>query len=383
MVPFDFQCRTRVVFGEGTIDRLGEFASEMGARRALVVSDPGIIKVGHTQRGVDVLVAAGIETHVFEGVHENPTTEDVASGVAFANRYEPELIIGLGGGSSMDCAKGINFVYTNGGSMKDDWGVGKALKAMLPMIAVPTTSGTGSEAQSFALISDAETHVKMACGDKKASFRVAILDPALTVTQPAMVTALTGIDAISHALETYVTKKRNAASCAFAREAWRLLASNFERVLTAPDDIAARAGMQLGACFSGMAIENSMLGAAHALANPLTAHYGIVHGQAIGLMLPHVVRFNGEEHATWYEELIRATANEPGMPTLGKDIDSLAEFIGDLVAKAGLKTRLADVGVDREKLPQMSHDATKQWTGTFNPRPLTEASLQSLYEAAF
>src|SRR5690606_5532970 len=166
----------------------------------------------------------GIDVVVFDDVQENPTTRNVEHGVAAARRHEPELLVGLGGGSAMDCAKGINFVYTNGGSMRDYWGVGKALKEMLPMIAVPTTAGTGSETQSFALISDAETHVKMACGDKKASFRVAILDPTLTVTQPDRVTALTGIDAVAHAVETYVTNKRNPASLAFSRESWRLLA---------------------------------------------------------------------------------------------------------------------------------------------------------------
>ena len=138
----------------------------------------------------------------------------------------------------MDCAKGINFLYSNGGEMKDYWGVGKALRPMLPMIAVPTTAGTGSEAQSFALISDATTHVKMACGDKKASCRIAILDPALTVTQPRSVTALTGIDAVAHALETYVTRPRNPVSLAFSLEAWRLLAGNFPQVL----DVARRPG---------------------------------------------------------------------------------------------------------------------------------------------
>src|SRR5690606_489408 len=145
----------------------------------------------------------------------------------------------------------------------------------------PTTAGTGSEAQSFALISDAQTHVKMACGDPKAACRVALLDPTLTLTQPPQVTALTGIDAIAHALETYVTKRRNSISIAFSREAWRLLQANFIRVLQEPNDLEARGAMQLGACFAGMAIENSMLGATHALANPLTAEYGVPHGQAI------------------------------------------------------------------------------------------------------
>jgi len=382
MNPFDLQLRTRVIFGSGCVSRLGELASELGARRALVVSDPGIIEVGHTQRGMDSLVRAGIEAHAFEGVHENPSTADVARGVAVSRRYDPEVIIGLGGGSSMDCAKGINFVYTNGGSMRDYWGVGKALKPMLPMIAVPTTSGTGSESQSFALISDEETHIKMACGDKKASFRVAILDPELTLTQPPQVTALTGIDAISHAIETYVSKKRNAASNAFSREAWRLLASNFAGVLDRPDDLHARGGMQLGACFAGMAIENSMLGAAHALANPLTARFGIVHGQAIALMLPHVIRYNGQEFASWYEDLVRVTVSVPELEHLEVSPRGLADFVTDLVAKAGLATRLSDLNIDQTQLRQLAAEASQQWTGTFNPREVSAAELQHIYEEA-
>ena len=383
MVPFDFQCRTRIVFGPGKVNALGELAGELGARRALVVSDPGIVQAGHTQRGLDALAAAGIETHVFSDLHENPTTADVDNGLKLAKRYDPEIIIGLGGGSSMDCAKGINFVLTNGGRMKDYHGVGKALKPMLPMIAVPTTSGTGSETQSFALISDAESHVKMACGDKKASFRVAILDPELTLTQPPRITSLTGIDALSHAIETYVTKPRNAASMAFSREAWLLLATNFAAVLDDPTNIEARGGMQLGACFAGMAIENSMLGATHATANPLTAHYGIAHGQAIGIMLPHVIRFNGEKHDQWYREMLETTCENEGMPSPDKGAEGVAEFVASLVAKAGLPGRLSECEVDREKLPQLSEDAMQQWTGNFNPRDLTLENVKNIYEASF
>ena len=383
MLPFDFQPRTRIVFGEGKIDSLGELASELGARRTLVVSDPGIIAAGHTQRGIDALQKAGIETFLFDSVQENPSTTDVEAGVKFAQRHEPQLIVGLGGGSSMDCAKGINFVYSNGGRMQDYWGVGKALKEMLPMIAVPTTSGTGSETQSFALISDAETKVKMACGDKKAACRVALLDPSLTVTQPKRITALTGIDAIAHALETFVTTKRNAASLSFSREAWLLLAENFATVLEHPEDLNARGGMQLGACFAGMAIENSMLGATHALANPLTAHYGIVHGQAIGAMLPHVIRYNGQEFAAWYVDLLEVTAHSNGCPAPSGGPEALAEYVATLVRKAGLPGRLSEMGVSSEKLSTLAADASKQWTGGFNPRPVDAAALESIYHAAF
>ena len=383
MIPFDYQPRTRIVFGPGKVNDLGALAGELGARRALLVSDPGVVAAGHAPRGLDSLRRAGIETQLFDAVGENPTTDHVEAGLAIARRIEPELIVGLGGGSSMDCAKGINFLYTNGGKMRDYWGVGKATREMLPMIAVPTTAGTGSETQSFALISDAKTHVKMACGDKKASFRVALLDPVLTVSQPPSVTALTGIDALAHALETYVTKVRNPVSLAFSREAWLLLGENFARVLEEPDNIEARSGMQLGACFAGLAIENSMLGATHALANPLTTRYGIVHGQAIGLMLPHVIRFNGAEYGNWYRDLLEGTGGANGFPDPANGYQGLADFVAGLTAQAGLAGRLSDCGVEQGKLHELAAEAAKQWTGSFNPRRVTEAELLELYEAAY
>jgi alcohol dehydrogenase len=385
MTPFDFQPRTRLVFGPGKIDALGELASEMGARRALVVSDPGVIAAGHTARGIAALERAGIETHLFDGVHENPTTDDVAAGVKIARRHEPELLVGLGGGSSMDCAKGINFIYSCGGEMKDYWGVGKALSPMLPMIAVPTTAGTGSETQSFALISDSKTHVKMACGDKKATCRVAILDPALTVTQPPRVTSLTGIDAISHALETLVTTRRNPVSLALSREAWRLLAANFARVLDEPQNIEARGSMLLGASFAGLAIENSMLGIAHSLANPLTTAFDVPHGQAVGVMLPHVIRFNAAAVERVYLDLLRESESDSDypLPELAGGVPGLAEFVTRMLAKAGLETTLRALGVDPLKLPALAAQAARQWTATFNPRPASEDDLLALYQQAF
>jgi alcohol dehydrogenase len=291
----------------------------------------------------------------------------------------------------MDCAKGINFVYSNGGQMKDYWGVGKARGPMLPMIGVPTTAGTGSEAQSFALISDALTHVKMACGDEKAACRVALLDPRVTATQPPRVTALTGIDAVAHAVETLVANKWTPFSRLFSREAWRLLSCNFQRVLAQPDDLEARGAMQLGACLAGLAIENSMLGAAHGLANPLTARYGLAHGQAVGLMLPHVIRFNAPLVETLYTELLYdgavagqdASPGDIALPTREQGAAGLAQFVCDLGRHAGLATRLSDCGVQSSVLPQLAADAARQWTTSFNPRPADAASLLELYEQAF
>ena len=379
----DFQLRTRLIQAPDAIDRLGEIALQFAHSRVLLVSDPGIVEAGHVERGIEALKACGLETQVFDGAHENPSTDDVAAGLEIAQSFGPDLLVGLGGGSSMDCAKGINFLHTNGGEMQDYWGVDRATKPMLPMVAVPTTAGTGSEMQSFALISDAKTHIKMACGDKKASCRVALLDPNLTLTQPAQITALTGVDALSHAIETYVTKRRNPISLMYSRESWRLIATNFRRVLEDPTDMDARAAMQLGAAFAGVAIENSMLGASHALANPLTSNFGTAHGQAVGAMLPFVIRFNGEHHDQWYRELLAASSESHLTPSPESGSEGLAAFVESIVADAGLKVRLRDCKVNPESFPDMANQASKQWTGTFNPRAVDEQSLLELYKLAY
>jgi alcohol dehydrogenase len=289
-----------------------------------------------------------------------------------------DSILAIGGGSSLDCAKGINFVLTNGGTMRDYWGHGKASKAMLPSIGVPTTAGTGSEAQSHALISDATTHVKMACGDHKAMFRVAVLDPLLTISQPPVVTAVAGYDAISHAVESYVTTRRTVMSDLFARDAWRLLDGHYERVLAEPNDVKARAAMLLGAHEAGVAIEQSMLGATHACANPLSAHYGPAHGVAIAVMLPHVVRWNAGHVGDRYGELLRLSGRDPGDAPGAR----LAARLEELARCGGLPMSLGELGVPRKDFGMLAGEAAKQWTGTFNPRPFDAAAALALYQRA-
>jgi alcohol dehydrogenase len=378
--PFDFHTPTRVMFGPGTLGRLGELAAEMGAGRALLVTDPGLKAAGHPQRAMQSLQGAGLDVFWFDQVEENPTSRHVEEGVQFARPLGVDLIVSVGGGSAMDCAKGINFLLTNGGHMADYKGFGRAKKRMLPSIGVPTTAGTGSEAQSYALIADDKSHLKMACGDRKAAFRVAILDPEVTVSQPAKVTALTGIDALSHALESYVTSKRNPVSQIFAREAWALLELNLEKVLHDPADLEARGAMQVGAFLAGTAIENSMLGVCHACANPLTAHYGITHGLAIGILLPHVLRFNAAAVAELYGDLVEEAGLRDGQP--GGPAETLARRVGHLMDLAGLPTRLGDCGVSDGILPVLAEEANQQWTARFNPRPVAEPDLLALYASA-
>jgi alcohol dehydrogenase len=369
----------RVVFGEGALDRVGTFAKELAFTRALIVADKGIVSAGFAGRTARSLEAAGISSVVFDGFDANPDTLMVEAGRAFASAHGVDGIVAVGGGSSLDCAKGINFVLTNGGSMRDYRGHGKASRPMLPSIGVPTTAGTGSEAQSYAIISDAETHAKMACGDDKAAFRVAILDPALTVSQPAQVTAIAGYDALSHAVEAYVTRDGTDESRALAAEAWALLEANYERVLRTPSDVVARGAMLKGSNLAGAAIELSMLGATHACANPLTAKYGTTHGIAIAVMLPHVVRWNAEAVGDRYARLLRAS----GRVFMDDPADTLAAHLEQLRAFARLPTTLRELGIRESDIPALAADAATQWTGTHNPRPFGEADSRVLYERAF
>ena len=374
METFDCELKQQIIYGDNTIERLGELTRSLGGSRVLVTTDQGIEKAGILARAVSALQSERIAAYVYADVTSNPTTEDVEAAVTVAKTNAPiDLIIGLGGGSSMDCAKGANFLLTNEGKMEDYWGTNKATEPMLPSIGIPTTIGTGSEAQSFALISQPDTHIKMACGDKKARFGTVILDATLTKTLPRPIAAITAIDAVAHAVESFVSTRYNLMSRMFARHAWELLNTNFEACLVETESSAARSKMLFGAYLAGLAIENSMLGAAHACANPLTARYDIIHGVAVALMLPHVIRFNSSVAGEAYRELY-------------PDGD-LADRITALKQIGNLPNRLRDYPVQytigTADLPTLAKEAATQWTAQFNPRPVNVSDFMKLYEQVY
>jgi alcohol dehydrogenase len=364
-----------VMFGCGVLSELGNLAKAHGASRVVVVTDPGIVAAGHADRACRLLEQVGISTVLFDGTRENPTTDVVSSGVDLARSAAVNFVIGIGGGSSMDCAKGINLLTTNGGQMSDYWGVDKNHAPLLPMILIPTTAGTGSEAQSFALISDAVTHRKMACGVRTLPTkgglrpRVAILDPELTASQPPEVAAATGIDALAHAVESSGSSARTTLSRCFSRQAWALLESAYATAVGDRDNTAARARMLLGAHLAGAAIEASMLGAAHACANPLTASHEVVHGVAVGLLLPHVVRFN--------------TAARNPYSDLSETPADLASRLETLLDAGKIPRRLLDCGIPETALAGLADRAAQEWTAGFNPRPVKASDLLSIYESAY
>ena len=411
----------RVLYGAGTIDLLGDVGRELGARRPLLVSDPGVEAAGHVDRASASLRRANLAVAVFRGVEENPGERNVSAAAGAAREHDADLLIGLGGGSAMDCAKGANFVFTNGGRMEDYWGFGKASKPMLPSIGVPCTAGTGSEAQSFAVISREDDHRKMACGDPKARFAATLLDPELVRTAPPDVMAATALDALSHALESFVCTAANPYSRMFASEGFARLLRGFDAVVEArstgagngasaesrpaagdgrsaasagaraagdgPNGAAAAGAnelwgeMLLGAHFAGAAIEASMLGAAHGLANPLTARYDITHGVAVAVVLDHVVRFNGAGNGAGYGGLTRLAFGDG--PDNGVASERLAELWAGLRDRAGVAARLRDLGVREADLDLLASQAAEQWTAQFNPRSAAASDMLALYRAAF
>ena len=372
MTSFDFRPRTRILFGSGEFARLGEVARELGGSRCLLVADQGMVDAGYTQQAIRSLKARRMEVFAFHDFTLNPTVAMVEQGALYAAPHNVDLIVALGGGSSLDCAKAINLVLTSGGRLADYRGYGKAKHPFLQMLAVPTTAGPGAESQTTAWIVDPASDEKISFGDARMVYRTAILDPDLTLKQPAAVTASSGFDAIAHALETLISTRRNAASECFSREAWRLLSTNFERVLKNPEDVNARGTMLVGSHFAGLAVENASLGAAHACAEPLRATYRLSHGAALALVLPAVIEW---------------TASDDDV-MLPPDIFTLPDFdlpghLRKLAQRAGLPISLHEAKIPEGALPRLADAAATQWTGKFSPRKLDAEAALEIYRSAF
>lgn len=374
---FDLAGSPRVVFGPGALGDLGALAAAIAGPRAFLVSDPGLAAPGHTRRAAESLRAAGLSVAHFDAVAENPTATDVAACAAALVAAAPHLIVALGGGSAIDTAKAAALTSATGRPLAAHAGHHRTDAAVLPLLVIPTTAGTGTECQSAALIGDAATHRKLACLDPQLLPRLALLDPELTLTLPARVTAATGLDTLTHAVEAAVTTARTPASARLARESFRLAAAALPRVLAHPADLAARCAMLWSAALAGMAIEQSMLGAAHATGNPLTRTRDLTHGFAVSVMLPEVVRFNAADPAA--RAIYADLAALAGLPATAA---ALADHLDALLARSGAAAALAAHPAPPD-LAALAAEAATQWTATFNPRPVDTAALSELYRATF
>ena len=364
--------------GCGALADLGLTAREFGLRRVLVTSDRGIVAAGITGRALARLDEAGVAAEVFSDFGENPTESDVARGAAAARAMDADALAGVGGGSSLDVAKGAGFLLAGGGRMEDYRGYDRCPAPLPPLLGVPTTAGTGSEAQSYALISRDGDHQKLACGAPSAMFGAVILDPTLLPSAPREVVAAAGFDAVAHAVETAVTSRRTAESIALSHRSFALLGRAFPRVASGEADPADWEDMQRGAFFAGAAIERSMLGAAHACANPLTRRFDVAHGRALALTLPRVVRWNAPSAQEAYRDLLHAAQIRPG----AGPAETLASLLDEWIALADLPRTFDDERLRSHDLPGLAAEASGEWTGRFNPRPFDAAGALAVYGSA-
>jgi len=371
----------RLVFGAHRIRELGALAAEYGATRVLLVSDPGVENAGHVATAKRSLEAQSVQVQSFLDVEENPTTETVKRASRFAAGEAIDLIVGLGGGSAMDTAKGCSLLLTQKGEVADFEGVGNVPLPTIPLICVPTTAGTGSEVQSAALLSDTESHRKIVIIDPKIRPQAAILDPTLSLSQPRVITEAAGLDALGHALETAVCTARNEDSWRYSVEAFRLGFRSFQKILESPADLPARASMLIAASYAGLAIEASMLGAAHACANPLTQHFGLRHGFAVGAALPAVIRFNADVCSTEYAMLATAAGICPEGHAEREAANELAMAMENTLRETGAISEWSALSVPSSKITTLATEAAQQRTASFNPRPAGAQEFEELYTA--
>lgn len=382
--PFTFNTTRSVRFGAGVLGELPALALPLTGPRVLIVTDPGMMGTGIVDRAVALLRDAGLETTLFADVQADPPEAVVLAAVDAAREAGAGGIIGLGGGSSLDVAKLVALLAPGTEALADVYGVGKARGPRLPLVLIPTTSGTGSEVTPISIVTTGAAE-KMGVVSPHLIPDLALLDPELTLGLPPHVTAATGIDAMVHAIEAYASASpnNNPVSRALACEALRLMGGALLRAVRDGSDAAARADMLLGSMLAGQAFANSPVAAVHALAYPLGGHFHIPHGLSNALVLPHVLRFNAVVAPAPYAEL--APHAFPDLAALDGQERAAAfiERLATLSADCGLPQRLRDMEISAEVLPRLARDAMNQTRLLVNnPRPLTEADALDIYTAA-
>ena len=385
MDSFLYSAVSDVLVGPDTSTQLGDLAAAMGIQRALIVTDPGIIKFGLLEGAVANLKANNIELSIYSDVVADPPESVVMDAVSSAQACGCDGVIGFGGGSSMDVAKLLAVLIKGEQQLADIYGVDQISGGRLPLIQVPTTAGTGSEATMVSIITTGET-TKAGVVSRTLLADKVILDAKLTLGLPPAVTAATGIDAMVHAIEAYTSKRlKNPLSDMLAREALRLMANNISTAVKQGDNLQAREAMLLGAMLAGQAFANAPVAAVHALAYPLGGNYHIPHGLSNSLVLPHVLRFNAPAAAELYAELAPIILPGRELPSDPLEVSELlAEHFLQLAADLGLQTQLSQMNIAESDLPKLAEEAMLQQRLLINnPRELSLDDVLSIYQQAF
>ena len=385
MTNFLYSAVSDVLVGPDTSSQLGDLAATMGIKRALIVTDPGIIKFGLLDAAVTNLKANNIGLSIYSDVIADPPESVVMDAVSSAQAFGCDGVIGFGGGSSMDVAKLLAVLIKGEQQLAEIYGVDQISGGRLPLIQVPTTAGTGSEATMVSIITTGET-TKAGVVSRTLLADKIILDAKLTLGLPAAVTAATGIDAMVHAIEAYTSVRlKNPLSDMLAREALRLMADNISTAVKQGNNLQAREAMLLGAMLAGQAFANAPVAAVHALAYPLGGNYHIPHGLSNSLVLPHVLRFNAPAAAELYAELAPIILPGRTLPSDALEVSELlAQHFLQLAADLGLQTRLRDMNIAEPDLPKLAEEAMLQQRLLMNnPRELSLNDALSIYQQAF
>ena len=378
-----FYSPAKIILGQDTVKKVGDEAKALGGKRALIVTDPGIVSAGYGKIVEDALKAAKIEAGVFDRVVPEPPARCVDEGVKMIREGKCDIVIGVGGGSSLDVAKAVALMATNPGNVVDYAGIDRVPKPGLPKILIPTTAGTGSEASRSLVVTD-ENNVKRSIASSFGISDVAILDPMLTLSMPPPVTANTGMDALVHAIESYVSATTTPFAEILAIEAIRLIARNLPLAYSKGSHLTARYNMLLAASLAGLAFASSRLGIVHGLAYVIDTEYHLPHGRANAIMLPHVMEFNKTGNLAKFGRIAQAMGEPVGGLSPYEAADKSVQAVKNLLAALQVPYRLSQYGIPKDDLPKLVEGGMKQ-ARLFvpNPRDVTEEDLRRIYERAF
>lgn len=381
MNPFNFKIPQNIIFGMGSLAQLPELLVESGSNHVFLISDGGLAKLGVVEKIESIIQNSGITCTTYLGVLPNPTVSIVDEATALYTQCGATSIVALGGGSSMDVAKAVGVLANYGGSITQYEGNFKVPGPIVPMIAIPTTAGTGSEVTASAVITDESRNYKLSVFSYELLPRYALLDPALIMTAPASIAASCGVDALIHAMEAYISTKATPFSDAMAEKAMELIGANLRRFVANRQDEDAACAMMLGCNFAGIAFAWARLGNVHAMSHPVSGYFHVAHGVANSILLPTVLEYNALADHGRYKKMYNYI--HQGSPCIENfQPQMLVDEIRKLNNELGIPTRLSDVGVTADKIPAMAEDAMKSGNIPANPRQTTLKDMIALYEKA-
>ncbi|MFJ4345141.1 L-threonine dehydrogenase [Pseudomonas sp. NPDC089401] len=371
------------IMGTDCLEEAMDAIAGHGLRKALIVTDQGLARAGVAARIGRLLALRDIDSVVFDGARPNPSIANVEAGLAVLQRERCDCVVSLGGGSPHDCAKGIALCATNGGHISDYEGVDRSRKPQLPLIAINTTAGTASEMTRFCIITDETRHVKMAIVDRNTTPILSVNDPALMVAMPKGLTAATGMDALTHAIEAYVSTAATPITDACALKAISLISENLRLAVNDGNDLQARENMAYAQFLAGMAFNNASLGYVHAMAHQLGGYYDLPHGVCNAVLLPHVQRFNAQVSSARLRDVAKAMGVKVCGLDAGQGAGAAISAIEHLAVAVGISAGLAELGVKLEDVGILAENALKDACGLTNPRPASQEEIEGIFRAAF